>query len=265
MYETHYGLQEKPFPTTADPSFLFLSRHHEEAMAHLLYGIRERLGFLMITGEVGTGKTTLAKALVEKLEAPAKSALILNPTLSGKELLVSILQDFGSTPNGSTRGQLLATMERFLLKIAQAGSVGVLIVDEAQALMTGTLEQIRLLSNVETPKAKLLQIVLVGQPELSERLAKNHRLRALNQRIAIRYQIKPLAEKEVALYIEHRLRKAGRENPLFTEGAITAIAKASDGIPRRINLLCDRALLAGFVREVKTIDETVVKEEGGLT
>lgn len=265
MYETYYGLKEKPFSMTADPAFLYLSRFHEEALAHLLYGIRQRLGFLMITGEVGTGKTTLVKALIEKLETPAACALVLHPTLSGKELLVHILRDFGMQPNGEKHGELLRTMEQFLLKTAQEGAVAVLIVDEAQDLSAGTLEQIRLLSNIETPKKKLLQIVLVGQPELSQRLARNHRLRALRERIAVSYHIRPISEEEVPLYIEHRLRIAGAisAGAFFTRGAVGKIAEISEGIPRRIHLLCDRALLTGFVREAPVIDESMI-EEGGM-
>jgi len=266
MYEAFYGLREKPFYVTADPAFLYPSRHHQEALAHLTYGIRQRLGFLMITGEVGTGKTTLAKALVEKLQAPTKTALILNPSLSGTQLLRAILTDFGAiqentgTFGSSTRGRLLQLIERFLLEQAEAGSTGVLIIDEAQALSTNTLEQVRLLSNVETPKTKLLQIVLVGQPELSQRLARDPRLRALQQRIAVRYQIQPLNEEEVAAYIEHRLQVAGGTAlPKFTEEALSLLAQLSQGLPRRINILCDQTLLAGFVRETRTIDTSVVE------
>ena len=263
MYEAFYGFSEKPFHVTADPAFLFPSRHHQEAMAHLIYGIRERLGFIMITGEVGTGKTTLAKTLVNRLEGPVRTALILNPTFSGIQLLQAILRDWDTqTPYANTdKGELLVSIERVLLDQAESCGNTVLIIDEAQALSASTLEQVRLLSNVETTKSKLLQIVLIGQPELSQRLASESRLRALQQRIAVRYHIQPLDEGEVAAYIQHRLRAAGsRGSPRFTEGAITLIAQASGGIPRQINLLCDQALLAGFVRESKEIDESMVEE-----
>ncbi|MBI1953238.1 MAG: AAA family ATPase [Candidatus Omnitrophica bacterium] len=260
MYEAFYGLKEKPFHVTADPAFLYPSRQHQEAMAHLTYGIRERLGFLMITGEVGTGKTTLAKALVERLEAPTRTALILNPSLSGSQMLRSILHDFGVEVKAATRYALLAALEQFLLAQAKTGGCGVLIIDEAQALNHSTLDQVRLLSNVETPKAKLLQIVLVGQPELEERLA-TPRLRALAQRIAVRYRINPLGLEEVADYIQHRLKIARAERPPeFTQEAILAVARASRGIPRKINFVCDAVLLAGFVRETRTIDAGVVAE-----
>jgi len=270
MYEAFFGLREKPFHVTADPAFLYPSHQHEEAMAHLMYGIRERLGFLMITGEVGTGKTTLAKALIEKLKQPTKTALILNPALSGTQLLRAILLDFGlgSTTGtagdppkrlGSTRGELLQTVEQFLLGLADTNGVGVLIIDEAQALSPATLEQVRLLSNVETPKAKLLQIILIGQPELAQHLKKDARLRALHERIAVRYHIQPLSETEVADYIDHRLKIAGSTGIVqFTPEAISSIAQLSGGIPRRINLLCDQALVAGFVHESTTIDPTLV-------
>jgi len=263
MYEVFYHFREKPFHVTADPSFLYLSRHHQEALQHLTYGIQERLGFLMITGEVGTGKTTLAKALVEKLPSSIKTALILHPTLSSVQLLKAILKDFGSRTDrvGSSRGELLHAVEQFLLDQIPSGGGAVLIIDEAQALSLSALEQVRLLSNVETPKTKLIQIVLIGQPELADRLEKAPALRALRQRIAVRYQIHPLAEEEVASYISHRIRIAGEEgNPLFTPGAIARIAQFSEGIPRRINHLCDQALLAGFVRESQIIDESMVEE-----
>lgn len=277
MYESFYGFREKPFHVTADPAFLYPSRHHQEAMSHLTYGIKERLGFLMITGEVGTGKTTLAKALIEKLPDPVKTALILNPALSGTQLLRNILQDFGAsqenpaaatngtarttTRMGSTRGDLLRGIEQFLLEQARGGGTAVLIIDEAQALSTNALEQVRLLSNVETPKDKLLQIVLVGQPELSDRLAGDVRLRALHQRIAVRYHIQPMAQEEVAAYIAHRLKAAGAARPPeFTAQALEEIAASSGGFPRRINLLCDHILLAGFVQETQRIDLLLVKE-----
>ncbi len=272
MYETFYGLREKPFHVTADVSFLFPSRDHREAMAHLTYGIQQRLGFLMITGEVGTGKTTLAKTLLGQLHPPTRTALMLNPGLNGIQLLQAVLQDFGSwqghTPLGEstlpkkpTRGELLRRIEEFLLEVNRLGGDAVLIIDEAQAVSSSTLEMVRLLSNVESDKAKLIQIILIGQPELIQRFSTDRRLRALNERIAVRYHIQPLQKEEVASYIQHRLRTAGASHPPpFTPEAVAIIAEISQGIPRRINHLCDRALLAGFVQEHPVIDESLVKE-----
>lgn len=263
MYEAFYGLREKPFYVTADPAFLYPSRHHQEAMDHLTYGIRERLGFLLVTGEVGTGKTTLAKSLVESQENLSRTALILNPALSGQQLLGNILRDFGVGLHSSrpTRGELLRHIENFLLARASQGEGALLIIDEAQALSWEALEQVRLLSNIESPKQKLLQIVLLGQPELLTRLSNQPRLRALSQRIAVSYQIQPLAEDEIQAYIDHRLRVAGSNGvPQFTSEAVALIAALSRGFPRRINLLCDHALLAGFVRESLIITPSLIKE-----
>jgi general secretion pathway protein A len=190
--------------------------------------------------------------------------LILNPAFSGAQLLRAILQDFGLPPNGSTRGELFQTITQFLLRQAAVGSIGVLIIDEAQALSSPALEQVRLLSNVETTKVKLLQIVLVGQPELAHRLKTDPRLRALHQRISVRYHIQPLSAEEVAAYVAHRLRTAGSKGgPLFTPEAIHRIARLSQGVPRQINQWCDRVLLAGFVQGTKTLDETLVEKTLG--
>jgi len=233
----------------------------------MLYGIRERLGFILITGEVGTGKTTLSKVLVQRLEGPIRSALILNPTLSATQLLRAILRDFGLDPAaaGANRGELLVAIEGFLLQQAQAQGNAVLIIDEAQALSASTLEQVRLLSNVETTKTKLLQIVLIAQPELSQRLARDPRLRALRQRIAVHYHVQPLNQEDVAEYIRHRLQTAGSNGSVrFTPGAIASIAQTAQGFPRQINLLCDQALVAAFVRESKEIDESMVEEASGV-
>lgn len=266
MYESYYGFREKPFHVTADPAYLFPSRCHQEALNHLLYGVRERLGFGMITGEVGTGKTTLAKALLERLQPPIQTALILNPTFSPLQLLRVVVRDFGleaepgRRSTGSGRGALLETLERFLLGSAKAGGMGVIILDEAQGLSASALEQIRLLSNIETPKRKLITVILIGQTELEDRLRRDARLKALRERIAVRYCLSALDERQVAEYISHRLRVAGGPGPtLFAPEAIREIARRSQGIPRRINLLCDQALLAGFVRQVGTIDRAVLE------
>ncbi len=263
MYEAFYGFHEKPFHVTADPGFLYPSRDHREALSHLLYGIRQRLGFIMITGEVGTGKTSLAKALVAQMGGATRTALILNPGLWGNHLLRTILNDFNGRPcsDQAGQGEWINSIEQLLLKQAENGGTAVLILDEAQTMNTDTLEQIRLLSNVETAKMKLLQIILLGQPELTQRLREEPRLRPLQERIAVRYQIQPLDEKEVAAYITHRLRAAGAKwLSLFSPEAVARITRESGGIPRRINWICDHALLAGFVQDSKWIDERLVEE-----
>ncbi|PIQ82645.1 MAG: ATPase [Candidatus Omnitrophica bacterium CG11_big_fil_rev_8_21_14_0_20_64_10] len=268
MYLPFYGLREKPFHVTADPAFFYPSAAHREALSHLRYGIQERLGFLAITGEVGTGKTTLAKALLREAGETARTALILHPTLSPAQLLRGVLEDFGEpAPAAASRGRLLSGIERFLLEQAEQKRACLLVLDEAQALSPQALEQLRLLSNIETPREKLIQIVLLGQPELEKRLTTDPRLRALNQRIAVRFRMVPLPAEEVAPYIRHRLKVAGRETAgpdLFTGEAIAWIARHSGGTPRRINLLCDQALLAGFVREADRIDVPLMEEALGM-
>jgi len=261
MYEAFYGLREPPFHVTADPAFLFLSQQHREALDHLEYGIQQRLGFLEITGEVGSGKTTVIKAMVLRLPAAVRTAVILNPNLSDVQLLEAIVRDFGLEPAHATRGALMASLNDFLLEQWRQGRTTVLIIDEAQTLSARALEQIRLLSNLETDKAKLLQIVLVGQPELSAKLAVPL-LRPLRQRIAVRYHIQPLDLPEIGDYIAHRLRAAGARGhrPAFTPEAIQAVARYSRGLPRAINHLCDKALLAGFVRETSTIDAPLIQQ-----
>lgn len=260
MYETFYGLREPPFHVTADPAFLFPSSQHREALDHLTYGIRQRLGFIAVTGEVGCGKTTVVKALLAQLPDSVRTSLIVNPTLSDLQLLEAIVEDFGLPPARKTRAALMAALNRFLLDQQTQGQTAVLIIDEAQTLTARTLEQIRLLSNLETTKEKLLQIILVGQPELEETL-NDLRLRPLRQRIAIRCRLQPLAAEEVGAYIAHRLHvaAAAEGRPAFTPEAVALIAEYSRGLPRTINHVCENALLAGFVRETMTIDHPLVR------
>lgn len=260
MYEQFFGLKEKPFNVTADPTFLFFSRRHKEAFSHLIYGIKERKGFLEITGEIGTGKTTLCKALLNSLDQGTKSALILNPELSKLQMLKAVLQDLGISFKKASGVSLIAKLNEFLIQQLSYGNNVILIIDEAQNLRTSLLEQIRLLSNLETEKEKLLQIVLVGQPELRNKL-KSPRLMQLRQRISVRYHILPLDKGEIGKYIRHRLSVAGSANSVkFSEEVIEEIYKYSQGIPRLINILCDKALLAAFVKESKSITQKIIKK-----
>lgn len=259
MYEQFFGLKEKPFNVTSDPAFLFFSRRHKEAFSHLLYGINERKGFLEITGEIGTGKTTLCKALLNSLNRETRTTLILNPDLSKLQLLQAILQDLGISSEKNTAIELINKLNAFLIQQLFLGNNVVLIIDEAQNLRPALLEQVRLLSNLETTKEKLLQIVLVGQPELREKL-QSPQLRQLRQRISVRYHILPLEETEISTYINHRLRVAGDHHRIihFKEDALQEIYEYSAGIPRVINILCDKTLLAAFVQESCSITKSLV-------
>lgn len=259
MYLKFYRLTEKPFSVTADPNFLYLSKKHKEAISHMQYGIEERMGFLEITGEIGTGKTTLCKALLNTLDERTKTAFILNSNLSEIQLLQAIVEDFGIQLKNKTKITMLNELNRFLLEQLKHKNNVVLIIDEAQNLKPSLLEQIRLLSNLETEKQKLLQIVLVGQPELKQKLA-SRELTQLSQRIGIRYHILPLDIDETIGYISHRLNVAGADGlNFFQKDSIDEIFRFSRGIPRLINIICDKALLAGYVAEKKIIDGDMVK------
>ena len=260
MYNPFYKFKENPFNNTSDPEFFFASSRHNEAFSHLLYGIQNRTGILVITGEIGTGKTTLCRTLLNRLDHTVKTALILNPYFSDIQLLQLIIKDLGISGQLRNKLALVNALNDFLLEQSLQGNNVVLIIDEAQNLKTRQLEQIRLLSNLETEKAKLLQIVLVGQPELLEKL-KLQDLRQLTQRISVRYHILPLEHSEIQAYIEHRLKVAsqnGKPNVTFLPDAIEAIFQISQGTPRVINTICDRALLAGFVKGERTVDRSLI-------
>lgn len=261
MYEQFYGLNQNPFNVTPNPEFIFLGRHHREALAQLLYGVREKKGFIVITGEVGTGKTTLIHYLLDKMEGNnhTKTAFLFNPKLTTHDFIQYILKDLGVRVQGQTKGEYLHNLHRYLLNAYRKDERVVLIVDEAHGLNPELLEEIRLLSNLETSKSKLLQIVLVGQPELDKTLSQPE-FRQLRQRINLRYHLIPLSEEETKEYIEKRLRIAGAQAPIFTDQAIWEIYRKSGGIPRLINILCDNALLNGFALDQKQVDKKSVHE-----
>ncbi len=260
MYLDYYGLTEPPFDITPNPRFLFYSAKHREAFNHLLYGIRERKGFVQLTGEVGAGKTTLCRAMMEQLDKRYATALILNPVMSPDELMKAVAIEFGLPVNGLDRLDTLAVINQFLLQQVERGLDTVLIIDEAQDLREELLEQVRLLSNLETDNRKLLQIVLLGQPELRDRL-NNPRLRQLRQRITVRYHLLPLSRQEVAQYVEHRLQVSGANGtPKFTRPALWRVCGYSQGIPRLVNAVCDKALLAGFVQQRQRIGFRMVNQ-----
>ena len=258
MYLEYYGLKEAPFDITPNPRFLFFSSKHREAFNHLLYGIRERKGFVQLTGEVGAGKTTICRAMMDQLGSHYATALILNPVLDAEQLMKAIAMEFGLQVKGLDRLETVSALNHFLLGLVEQRHEAVLIIDEAQDLTDELLEQVRLLSNLETDTQKLLQIVLLGQPELRDRL-NNHRMRQLRQRITIRYHLRPLRLREVTHYIQHRLEVAGSKGlPYFTGPAIWRIHRYSQGIPRVINTICDKCLLAGYVQQRDRVDHRMV-------
>jgi general secretion pathway protein A len=265
MYASFFGLNEKPFSITPDPRYLFLSERHAEALAHLVYGINEAGGFIQLTGEVGTGKTTVVRSLLAQVPKHAEIALILNPRMTPAEFLLAICEELGLTVAvGSERSlkDLVDLLSRHLLAAHAQGKRIVLVVDEAQNLAPEVLEQVRLLTNLETETQKLLQIILIGQPELRELLGRVE-LRQLAQRITGRYHLDPLSGEEASAYVRHRLRVAGATRDMFTPGALREIQRLSGGVPRLINIISDRALLGAFTEDRHAVGASVVRRAAG--
>jgi general secretion pathway protein A len=265
MYASFFGLNEKPFSITPDPRYLFLSERHAEALAHLVYGINEAGGFIQLTGEVGTGKTTVVRSLLAQAPKNAEIALILNPRMTPAEFLLAICEELGITvapASANSLKDLVDLLSRHLLKAHADGKRIVLVVDEAQNLAPEVLEQVRLLTNLETETQKLLQIILIGQPELRELLGRTE-LRQLAQRITGRYHLDPLSGDEAAAYVRHRLRVAGSTREIFTHGALREIQRLSGGVPRLINIICDRALLGAFTEDRHVAGASVVRRAAG--
>jgi len=255
-----FGLQQKPFNPTPDPRFLYLSPGHREGLAQLLYGVQEHTGFILLTGEVGTGKTTLLRTLLSRLDGNTASAFVFDTTLPFEGLIEYMLEDFGVAKPGESHAQRLIALNNFLIERRRAGQNTLLVLDEAQNLDLRALEQIRLLSNFETQTEKLLQILLAGQPELLNKLDRPE-LRQLKQRISLRCRILPLTPAQTRDYIRTRLRIAGASDlRLFSDAAITRIAEYSGGIPRLINTLCDHCLLIGYADQIRRIDRKIVEE-----
>jgi general secretion pathway protein A len=262
LYQTHFGLSQAPFNITPDPSFLYLSPSHREGLAQLSYGIRARKGFVVLTGEVGTGKTTLIHALLNDLNGSAQTALIFSTIVSPADLLRSVCEEFGLVEPKRPLGEIhdyLVSLNEFLLESYRKGENCALIIDESQNLSAEVLESIRLLSNFETSKDKLLQILLVGQPELAVRL-NSPELRQLKQRVMLRHHLRALSLQECCEYVSNRLKVAGGDRSIFTPNALESIHTYSGGIPRIVNVLCDNALLTGYALGRKEIDTGIIRE-----
>jgi len=265
MYTSFFGLSEKPFAITPDPRYLYLSERHAEALAHLLYGINESGGFIQLTGEVGTGKTTVVRTLLSRVPHHADVAVILNPRVTPVEFLLTICEELGlgiAEADRDSVKQMVDALNRRLLSAHAEGRRIIVLVDEAQNLSIEVLEQVRLLTNLETPTQKLLQIILIGQPELRELLDRTD-LRQLAQRITGRYHLKPLSREETKGYVRHRLRVAGAQEDIFTPAALVELHRLSQGIPRVINVACDRALLGAYTQETKKINAGLVRRAAG--
>jgi general secretion pathway protein A len=265
MYLTFFGLNEKPFAITPDPRYLYLSERHAEALAHLLYGINEAGGFVQLTGEVGTGKTTIVRSLLAQTPKNAEIALILNPKMTPAEFLLTICEELGiGVPDSSLESlkDLVDILSHYLLRAHAAGRRVVLVVDEAQNLSPEVLEQVRLLTNLETNTQKLLQIILIGQPELRELLARNE-LRQLAQRVTGRYHLNPLSRDETTAYVRHRLRVAGATNDICSPQALSEVFRLSQGVPRVINVICDRALLGAYSLDRHRVTAPLVRNAAG--
>lgn len=261
MYAAYFGLKENPFKLSPEPGYLFLSEQHQDAINYMTYGIQEKKGFVLISGDIGTGKTTVCRTLMNLMDGSVETALIFNTAISDVELLEAVVKEFGIeiSPGGGTKKAHVDALNEFLLKNFAEGKNAVLLIDEAQNLSYAALEQIRMLSNLETEKEKLLQIILIGQPEIKATLALPA-LRQLNERITVRYDLKPLSAAEVMTYIDHRLRVAGGPGKIqFTQGAYRQVYDLSEGIPRRINALCDRALLIAYTKNIRRIDRRIVR------
>lgn len=260
MYLDFYGLKRRPFDMTPDPLFFFPSQKHTEALASLTYTLTERRGFVVITGEIGSGKTTVCRTLLNKLDPAARVAMLTNTSLTPKQLLEAISDQFGLPMENRTKVALLTGLHRFLMEQNDAGNPVVLIMDEAQNLSVKALEEMRLISNMETDAEKLVQIVMLGQPELRDKLNRPE-LEQLRQRICLRYHLRSLNKKEIGPYIEHRLRIAGNDGQVkFTKRALDSLYSFSKGIPRLINVVCDQALLTGYLRETRKLDKAIIEE-----
>ena len=261
MYTSFFGLNEKPFTITPDPRYLFMSERHGEGLAHLVYGVTESGGFIQLTGEVGTGKTTLVRTLLGQIPSEVDIALILNPQLTAVEFLMTICEELRvELPKQRYSAKALVdALNQHLLTAHARGRRTILLIDEAQNLSEGVLEQLRLLTNLETAKQKLLQIILIAQPELREKLAQDS-LRQLAQRVTGRYHLEPLSPEETSRYIDHRLRVAGALTEIFDPMAKREVYRLSGGVPRIINVICDRALLGAYSRESRTIDRRLVRK-----
>lgn len=259
MYKSFFGFNERPFKLVPDPTFYFLGTSHEEALAHLSFAIQQGEGFILIVGEVGTGKTTLCRKFLENLEETVETAYIFNPTLDPLDLLKNINEELGVPADEKSHRLLINRLNAYLLEQRRQGRRVVLLIDEAQSLSFEVLEQLRLLSNLETTRSKLIQIILVGQPELNNLLG-SYKLRQLGQRVSVSYQLTPLSMPEMNQYINYRTSIAsGKATYLFTSGALKEIYHFSKGFPRRINIACDRALLTAFTRDKKRVTQKIAR------